>query len=116
MIHGVQLRDLIAAAGGESVDRRAVFAFVSLGVVESLSNGSLSATDAVRSFFNAENCLYVRKALKQKLAARIMSHGVQLADLFDILPTEDAHREYLHELAAMRSLCLKLLEDGHQVA
>ena len=113
---GVQLRDVIAAAGGEPVDRLAVFAFVSLGVVESLASGSLSATDAIRSFFNADNCLYVRKTLKQTLADRVMSHGVQLADIFDVLPAEDAQREYLHELAAMRSLCIKLLESEHQVA
>ena len=41
-----------------------------------------------------------------------MSHGVQLPDLFDCLPTEEAQREFYHELETMRSLCLKLLEKG----
>jgi hypothetical protein len=41
-----------------------------------------------------------------------MSHGIQLTDLFDSLPAEEAQREYLHELEMMRSLCLKLLENA----
>jgi hypothetical protein len=59
--------------------------------------------------------LYVRKHLKQQIADRIMSHGVQLPDLFDCL-AENAQREYLHELALMRALCLKLIEDRRLVA
>ena len=38
-----------------------------------------------------------------------MSRGVQLRDLFDCLPPEEAQRELYHELETMRSLCLKLL-------
>jgi hypothetical protein len=45
-----------------------------------------------------------------------MSRGVQLPDLFDVLPTEEAHRELQRELVTMRSLCLKLLEDQQLVA
>ena len=44
-----------------------------------------------------------------------MSHGVQLPDLFDCLPTEEAQREFLHELEMIRSLCLKLLEKGRSL-
>ena len=40
-----------------------------------------------------------------------MSRGLQLPDLFDCLPTEEAQREFLHELEIIRSLCLKLLEN-----
>ena len=39
-----------------------------------------------------------------------MSRGVQLPDLFDSLPPLVAQREFQHELAKMRSLCLSLLE------
>jgi hypothetical protein len=97
-------------------DRLAVFAFINLGLIESLANGLLSATEAVGRFYFADNCLYVRKVLKDKTADRVMSHGVQLPDLFDGLPTENAQREFLHELATMRSFCLQLLESGRQVA
>ena len=45
-----------------------------------------------------------------------MSHGVQLPDLFEALPTKEAHREFQRELATMRSLCLKLLEGKQLVA
>ena len=45
------------------------------------ANGLMSAMDAVRIFFHADNCLYVRTQLKEPTADRIMSHGVQLPDL-----------------------------------
>lgn len=45
-----------------------------------------------------------------------MSCGVQFPDLFDHLPTDQAQREFLHELAAMRALCLRLLERKRRVA
>ena len=84
--------------------------------IESLANGSLSATNALRVFFHTENCLFVRKQLRDKTADAIMSHGVQLPDLFDALPREEAHREFQRELATMRALCLKLLEEKQLVA
>ena len=40
----------------------------------------------------------------------VMSRGVQLPDLFESLPAEEAQREFLHELEQMRALCLQLLE------
>jgi hypothetical protein len=46
----------------------------------------MSVTDALRLFFHVENCLFVRKNLKEKIADQIMSRGVQLPDLFDALP------------------------------
>ena len=89
----------------------ASFALLCLGIIESLTNGLMSVTDALRLFFHAENCLFVRKHLKEKIADQIMSHGVQLPDLFDALPAEEAQREFQREVATMHSLCLKLLED-----
>lgn len=68
------------------------------------------------AFFHAENCLFVRRHLRAKLADKIMSHGVQLPDLFDILPAEKAHRKFQRELAKMRELCLRLLESKRLVA
>ncbi len=45
-----------------------------------------------------------------------MSHGVQLLDLYDILPTEEAQREFQRELAKMRTLCLTLLAEKQLAA
>ncbi len=91
-------------------------AYVNLGLIESLANGLVSASEAVRHFYHADNCLFVRKSLKDKTADRIMSHGVQLPDLFDLLPPGRAQRQFLHELATMRSLCLQLQESQQKVA
>ena len=92
------------------------FALLCLGIIESLTNGLMSVTDALRLFFHAENCLFVRKYLKEKIADQIMSHGVQLPDLFDALLVEEAQQEFQRELVTMHSLCLKLLENKQTAA
>jgi hypothetical protein len=112
----VQLKSLLGAPNRAPAQQSALFALLCLGIIDSLANGLLSATDALRLFFHAENCSFVRKSLRDKLADKIMSHGVQLPDLFDILPPQETHREFQRELAAMRSFCLKLLEDAKLVA
>ena len=111
----VDLESLLATFAGDPAGRLRVFALVSLGIVESLSNGTMSATDATRFCFHVDNHFYVRKTFKT-VARRFMSHGRQLADLFDILPAEDANRGFLHEPAIMKSLCVKLIEEKHLVA
>ena len=63
----------------------------------------MTATDGVRLFFDVENCLCVRKQMRDKLADKIMSRGVQLPDLFTVLPAEEAQREFQHELATVRA-------------
>lgn len=110
------LETLLPEPSKGQADRLVVFAVINLGFIESLANGLLSAAEAVSNFYFADNCLFVRKVLKDKNADRIMSHGVQLPDLFDNLPTEKAQREFFHELATMKSHCLKLLESRRQVA
>lgn len=87
-----------------------LFSLVSLGLVQSLASGVLSPTEALQRFYHADNCLYVRKAFRNREANEIMSRGVQLPDLFDHLTAEGAQREFFRELEKMRSLCLKLLE------
>jgi len=94
----------------------ASFALFCLGIIESLTSGLMSVTDALRLFFHAENCLFVRKNLKEKIADQIMSHGVQLPNLFDVLPAEEAQQEFQRELTTMHSMCLKLLEDKQLAA
>jgi hypothetical protein len=106
----------LTEASGDWSDRLAVFALLALGLVESLANGLISARGVVRTFFNADNCLYVRKELRDKVADDVMARGVQLPDIFDALSAEEAQREFQRELAAMRSLCFQLLERKRSVA
>ncbi len=106
----MRLETLLKDPGEGLVNPLTLFALINLGVIESLANGSISAMGAVRLLYNAENCLYVRRSLKDKKADDVMGRGVQLPDLFDCLPVEEAQREFAHELAVMRSLCIKLIE------
>ena len=116
MNNSMSLKTLLAASGGTPAQQLALFALLNLGIIESLANGLLSATNAVQVFFHAENCLFVRKQLRDKTADAVMSHGVQLPDVCDVLPREEAHREFRRELAIMRALCLKFLEERQLVA
>lgn len=88
----------------------ALFAVVALGIIDSLAAGSMTPTDAIRVFFHAKNCRYVRTKLRDKQADEVMGRGLQLPDLFDAMPIEGAHREFQHELAATRTLCHELLQ------
>src|SRR5437867_78873 len=97
----MHLENLLTRANGTSKERVALFALLNLGVVESLASGLVSASDAVRLFFHADNCQFVRVRLRNKTADTIMSHGVQLPDLFDALSAEEAQREFQRELATM---------------
>lgn len=112
----MHLERLFVARRGIPEQRLALFALLNLGLLESLANGVLNATDAVRVFYHADNCVFVRKRLREKSADEIMSRGVQLPDLFEALTPEEAHREFQRELAMMRSLCLRLLEEKPLVA
>ena len=100
-------------------DRRqqlASFALLCLGVIESLANGAISARRAIQLFFHAENCLFVQRHLQDEMAEEVMSHGVQLPDLFDALASEQAQQEFQRELAAMHGLCLRLVADERVAA
>lgn len=101
----------LSAVPGSLSQQLELFALVNLGLVQSLSSGVLSPTEAVRSFYHADNCLYVRKHLRKREANAIMSHGVQLPDLFESLPAEEARREFYRELEIIRTLSLKLLSE-----
>ena len=112
----MQLEALLNAAAGGRTEELRLFSRLILGVTEELDQGLISASDAVRSVYNADNCLFIRKRFRKELPDRIMSHGVQLPDLFDALPGEVAYREFKHELSTMRSLCLKILDGLPLVA
>jgi hypothetical protein len=116
MSNPLLLSVLLPATVSRPGEQRQIFAFITLGIIESLANGLLSATGAVRIVFNAENCTFIRKRFQKGVADQVMGHGVQLPDLFEALPAEEAYREFEKELATMRSLCLKLLAARKQVA
>ncbi|MBL8191107.1 MAG: hypothetical protein JNK38_24025 [Acidobacteria bacterium] len=116
MNKSISLKNLLSEPGSTLERQLSLFAIISLGVLESLSNGLMTATDSVRYFFNAENCLFVHQTLGKTIAEEVMSHGIQLPDLFDALPTEKAQREFNRELATIRSLCLKLLSEERVAA
>ena len=106
---------VLSDSRGKPTQQLELFALLNLGIAQSLASGVLSATESIQRFYHADNCLYVRKHLRNKQANAIMSHGVQLPDLFDCLPAEEAQREFFHELEKIRSLCLKLLEKGRRL-
>jgi hypothetical protein len=93
-----------------------LFALLNLGILDSLTNGIMSASDALHVFFNAENCLFIHQRLRDRSADEVMSRGVQLTDLFDTLPPQEAQREFQRELTEMRTLCLTLLEEKQLAA
>jgi hypothetical protein len=111
----IDLQTLLSQASDKD-QQVASFALLSLGVIESLVGGAITASNAIELFFHADNCLFVRKQLRQKVADEIMSRGVQLPDIFDILPAEEAQQEFQRELAEMRLLCLKLIGDQQLAA
>lgn len=115
MTNSINLQSLLSQAGGRD-QQVTSFALLCLGIIESLTGGLMSVSDALRLFFHADNCLFVRKNLKEKIADQIMSHGVQLPDLFEALPAEEAQREFQRELAKMHSVCLRLLESKRVAA
>lgn len=116
MRKALRLENVLAGVPDRDDDRQVAFALLALGVIESLAEGVMSATDAVGFFFHAENCLYVRKTLQKTAATEIMGRGIQLPDLFDALAADPAHREFQRELAAMRSSCIALLTSLGGVA
>jgi hypothetical protein len=99
--------------GRSTTDRQALdaFAVLNLGIVESLRTGTINADEAVSRFYNAANCLYVHRKLKNPVCDEIMSRGVQLPDLFVVLSPSVARRQYSGELNALGKLCLRLLRS-----
>ena len=106
---------VLSDSRGKPTQQLELFALLNLGIAQSLASGVMSATESIQHFYHADNCLYVRKHLRSKQANAIMSHGIQLPDLFDCLPADEAQREFFHELETIRSLCLKLLEKGRRL-
>ena len=73
MNHSIQLKTVLSEAGNLPEQQLALFALLNLGLVESLAGGSISAADAVRIFFHAENCLFVRQRLRDRIADEVIA-------------------------------------------
>lgn len=103
--------------GLEKAQKLTVFGALNLAMVQSIDSKGASLGDVTAGFYNAANCLYVKRSLRHKDADELMSRGVQLADLFEVLPRRQAEVELKCEKDAMRAICYKLLAiDGRQVA
>jgi hypothetical protein len=112
----MNLQQVLNAAGADSARQLELFAILTLGIMESLENGVLSPAEAITVFFNLENCRFVRDNLPAKAADEVMGRGVQLPDLLEALDAEEAPKEFQREIAAIRRLCLGLLEEHRLVA
>lgn len=108
--------DLARQTEGQEDGGRMLLPIIVLGILESLENGRLTPSDAIQGFFNAENCAFVEKSIKNKTARDIMARGVQLPDLFDALPREEALQEFQREIAKIRELCLELIGEQRLAA
>ena len=95
---------------------QALLPILVLGILQSLENGRISPSEAVAGFFNAENCHFVETRVKSKTAREIMARGIQLPDLFEALPKEEALQEFQSEISKMRSLCLELIGEQRVAA
>lgn len=82
MTNKIQLKTVLSETGGVSAPQFTLFALLSLGILDSLTSGLLSATDTLQFFFHAENCLFVHQHLHNRNADEVMRHGVQLPDPF----------------------------------
>lgn len=112
----ISLRTVLSDPEKGAEQKLALFAWINLGIVESLTTGHLTPIDAVQLFFNGENCLLVRQELADENADAIMSRGVQLPDVFDVLPANEAQQELQRELLTIRTLCLNILEHRRLAA
>ena len=72
----IELAQLLSDTGRTRAEQVEIFALLNLGILESLSHGLISAADALRTFFHAENCLFVRRQVRNRTADEIMSRGV----------------------------------------
>jgi hypothetical protein len=115
MSPGIDLEELLGAKQ-RAKDRAKLFAMLVFGVVERLESGSLSPEQSIREFFGAKNCLFVSERMKSRLANEVMGIGVQLDDLFRILPPSTAKRAFKQNLESIRSLCHRLLKHRQPAA
>jgi hypothetical protein len=112
----IWLETLLPTVGAAKTQQLALFAIVNLGVIEALQGGLLTPTDALGVLYHAQNCFYIHQQFPDTTADIIMSHGIQLPDLFDVLPPELAQRNLYQQLEEMRSLCFNLLEKEPMAA
>lgn len=69
MNNNMSLNTLLSASGGTLAQQLALFALLNLGIIESPANGLISATDSLQLFYNVENCMFVRRQLRDKIVS-----------------------------------------------
>lgn len=116
MVTKIELHKILNDPDQVAGEQKSLFALVVLGLIDSLATGAMSVDSAVGAFFHVDNCLFVHGQMPDRNAEQIMSRGVQLPDLFLVLPTAEAQREFQRELATMRTLCLSLLQEPQLAA
>jgi len=88
----------------------AQFVVLNLQLIQSLEEEKMTADGAVLFFYNADNCLYVKRIFKGNADAQdLMARGIQLPDLFTVLPVAKARKEFRKELKIMRAASRRLL-------
>jgi len=105
----IDLRASIPSPRRDPAGARATFAVLALGVIDAIELGLLDTESAVRFFFHADNAMFVRRDLKDKLADDVMARGLQLSDLFTVLDPVLANRAFRVEIEKMRSACRTLI-------
>ena len=89
-----------------------VVCILNLGLVQSLNSGALNPSEAIQCFYHADNCLYVREHFQSRAADAIMSRGVQLPDLFEHLPPEEAQRAFFLRIGRDAGIVLATFGGG----
>ena len=112
----LSLESLLPAVTGDASRHLEIFALLTLGILDAMDEGVLSPESARDRFFTGENCLFTKRAMRHADVDAIMSRGVELPDLFDALPYDEALREAKVEIASMRAACLRLLDAQRRVA
>jgi hypothetical protein len=108
----ISLEAMLQHAHATREQKLEAFAVLNLGIIQSLWSGVLNSDRAIERFYNAENCLYVRRQIKDATCDEIMSRGVLLGDLLEILPPAESQRAFAQELDTIRALSLKLLSTN----
>jgi len=112
----LSLEAMLPAMTDDASRHLEIFALLTLGVLDAIEGGVLSPEASQHRFFTAANCLYARHALNHPDVDAIMSRGVEIPDILEALPPEEAAREVPVELEAMRAACLRILAGQRRVA
>jgi hypothetical protein len=107
----IRLDALWDATPGADSSKLQSFAVVALGVTDAVAGGALSPDESISVFFNFENCHFVQKNVRNKVANEIMGQGLQLGDILSILPAPENQKAFRRAVEDIRTRCLFLIEQ-----